>query len=141
MLLENTWTMAKSIDCRFATPSSLGIWYRRGFSIQLSVFKFNLYLRWRHFMRRFLWLKQKDLRKLPGFDPITFTFSKNSNYWWESLFAVIRQNIVGCCQETFCFQKFVDNAQQCFAFTPQANFPVHNLNFRWRWRDRIHATL
>jgi hypothetical protein len=33
-----------------------------------------------------------------------------------------------------CFQKFVDNAQQCFAFTPQANFPVHNLNFHWRWR-------
>ena len=24
---------------------------------------------------------------------------------------------------------FVDNAQQCFAFTPQANFPAHNLNF------------
>ena len=22
-----------------------------------------------------------------------------------------------------CFQMFVDNAQQCFAFTPQANFP------------------
>ena len=29
----------------------------------------------------------------------------------------------------FCFQKFVDNSQQCFAFTPQANFPAHNLNF------------
>ena len=25
------------------------------------------------------------------------------------------------------FQKFVDNAQQCFAFTPQANFPTHRL--------------
>ena len=24
----------------------------------------------------------------------------------------------------FYFQKFVDNAQQCFAFTPQANFPL-----------------
>ena len=23
---------------------------------------------------------------------------------------------------------FVDNAQQCLAFTPQANFPVHDLN-------------
>ena len=23
----------------------------------------------------------------------------------------------------FFFQKFVDNAQQCFAFTPQTNFP------------------
>ena len=26
-------------------------------------------------------------------------------------------------------KKFVDNAQQCFAFAPQANFPAHNLNF------------
>jgi hypothetical protein len=24
---------------------------------------------------------------------------------------------------------FVDNAQQCFVFTPQTNFPVHNLDF------------
>jgi len=23
----------------------------------------------------------------------------------------------------------LDNAQQCFAFTPQANFPAHNFNF------------
>ena len=39
----------------------------------------------------------------------------------------------------FCFQKFVDNAQQCFAFTPQGNFSTHNLNFYWRWSwwDRI----
>ena len=25
----------------------------------------------------------------------------------------------------------VDNAQQCFAVTPQANFPAHNMNFLW----------
>ena len=37
-----------------------------------------------------------------------------------------RQNIAGRCQQTFCFQKF---AQQCFAFTSQANFPDYNLNF------------
>ena len=29
---------------------------------------------------------------------------------------------------------FVDNAQRCFAFTAQAYFPTHNLNFHWRWR-------
>ena len=29
-------------------------------------------------------------------------------------------------------QKFLDNPQQCFAFTPQANFPAHNLNFHSR---------
>ena len=26
----------------------------------------------------------------------------------------------------------VDNAQQCFSFTPQANFTAHILNFHWR---------
>ena len=37
---------------------------------------------------------------------------------------------------------FVDFAQQCFAVTPQANFPAHNLNFQWSWRwwDQIQAT-
>ena len=30
-----------------------------------------------------------------GFDPITFTFSANSNYWLEILLEVIRQNIAG----------------------------------------------
>ena len=57
-----------------------------------------------------------------------------------SLLEVWRQNITGCCQQTFCFQNFVDNTQQCFAFTPQANFPAHNLNFYWRWWDQIQAT-
>jgi hypothetical protein len=35
-----------------------------------------------------------------------------------------RQNVAGCL-----YEKFVDNALQCFAFMPQANFPAHNLNF------------
>ena len=41
-----------------------------------------------------------------------------------------------------CFQKFVDNTQQYFAFTFKANFPMHNLNFYWRlrWWNRIQAT-
>ena len=60
---------------------------------------------------------------------------ENSNYWRESLLEVIRQNIAGWCQQAFCFQKFVDKAQQYFAFTPQTNFPNHNLNFHWKWRD------
>ena len=42
---------------------------------------------------------------------------------------VMRQNIATWCQQTFCIQKFVDNPQLCFAFTPKANFPAHNLNF------------
>ena len=54
---------------------------------------------------------------------------------------VIRQNIAGWCQQTFCFQKFFDNSQQCFASTAQANFPAHNLNFhlRWMWWNGIQA--
>ena len=40
----------------------------------------------------------------------------------ENFLEVIRQNIAGWCQQTFCFQKFVYEAQQCFASTPQANF-------------------
>ena len=45
--------------------------------------------------------------------------------------------------KTFCFHKFIDNAQQYFAFTPQANFPAHYLNFHWRlrWWDWIFSTL
>jgi hypothetical protein len=41
----------------------------------------------------------------------------------------VKQNIAGCCQQIFEYKKFVDNAQQCFAIMPQANFPAHNLNF------------
>ena len=54
----------------------------------------------------------------------------------------VKIQITGWCQQTFCYQKFVYNTQQCFAFTPQANFPAHNLNFHWRWRwwDQIQAT-
>ena len=83
----------------------------------------------------------ENLRTYPGFEFITFTFSENSNYWRESLLEVIGQNIAGWCQQTFCFQKFVENTQQCFAFTPQGNFTAHNLNFHWRWRwwDQIQS--
>ena len=65
-------------------------------------------------------------------DSIPSPSVKNSNYWRESLLDVIRQNIAGWLQQTFCFQKFVDNAQPCFAFTTQVNFPSHNLNFHWK---------
>ena len=35
---------------------------------------------------------------------------------------VIKQNINGWCEQNSCSQKFVDNTQQCFAFTPQKTF-------------------
>ena len=38
-------------------------------------------------------------------------------------------SIAGRCQKILMNKKFVDNAKQCFAFTPQANFATHNLNF------------
>jgi hypothetical protein len=60
----------------------------------------------------------------------------------ETLLGVVNELFFSKVQ-TFCFQKFVDNPQQCFAFTPQANFPAHNLNFhsRWRWWDGIQDIL
>ena len=76
-----------------------------------------------------------------GFNPITFTFSENSNFWRESLLEIIRQNTVGWWQQTFCLQKFVDKAKQCFAITHQVNFCANNLNFHWRWWDWIQAIL
>ena len=41
--------------------------------------------------------------------------------------------------KVFCFQKFVYNAQQCFAFTPQADFPSYNLNFIEGESDEIKS--
>ena len=38
---------------------------------------------------------EKIFRRYPGLDPVTFTFTENSNYCWESLLEVIRQNIAG----------------------------------------------
>jgi hypothetical protein len=37
--------------------------------------------------------------------------------------------LLGDVNKKFSLQKFADNAQQCFAFTLQANFPAQNLNF------------
>jgi hypothetical protein len=53
----------------------------------------------------------------------------------------LRQNIAGCCQQTFENKKFFDITQQWFALLPQVNFPTNNLNFyrRWRWWDWIQA--
>ena len=41
----------------------------------------------------------------------------------------VKANIAGYCQQTFEYKKFVDDAQERCAFTPQAKFPAHNLNF------------
>ena len=40
-------------------------------------------------------LCRKFFKRKPGFNPITFTFSENSNFWRERLPEGIRQNIAG----------------------------------------------
>ena len=53
-----------------------------------------------------------------------------------------KRNIAGCCQQTFKHKKVVDiTAQQCFAFTPQGNFPAHNLIFQLGEGDEIVSRL
>ena len=39
------------------------------------------------------------------------------------------KSLLGFVNKRLKTKKFVDNAKQCFANTPQANFPAHNLNF------------
>ena len=62
-------------------------------------------------------------------DPITFTFSENSNFWRESVLEVQRQNIAEHCQLTFENTRFVDITQPYFALLPQVNYPANNLEF------------
>ena len=94
-------------------------------------------------------------------DPITFTFSENSNYWHESLLEVIRQNIADGCQQTFCFQSLLTlpsnvlplHLKQTFLsviwiFTEgeviksKLSCPAYSMNIhlRWRWWDQIQST-
>ena len=107
---------------------------------------------WSALATQFWWLSCSNFHSFYAFkveffwkaslDSITPPSPSVKIHGWESLFEVFRQNIAGCCQQTFENKKFVDNAQQCFAITSQANFPAHNLNFHWRWRrwDRIQTT-
>ena len=47
----------------------------------------------------------------------------------QGKFKLLAGNFTWSNKAKVCWQ-----AQQCFAFTPQAKFPAHNLNFHWRWR-------
>ena len=40
-----------------------------------------------------------------------------------------RELCLRCKGKTLKYKKFVDITQQCFAYTPQANFPANDLNF------------
>ena len=102
--------------------------------------KFVLLKNWRH--HNFL-LKFRKIEKILE-DSLALIPSPSPSMKIQIIggkYGVIRQNIAGWCLHNICFQKLVDNAQQCFAFTPQANFLAHNLNFhsRLRWWDQIQA--
>ena len=67
------------------------------FSIKINgyfgIFFYSLILKqkfifWRSKQEAFLVKKLGDFKRQPGFDPITFTFSENSNYVQESLLKV-----------------------------------------------------
>ena len=61
---------------------------------------------------------------------------------WEGKFAWgVKAKHCWALSTNFWKQKFVDITQQCFALSPQVNFPGDNLNFHWRqrWWDQIQA--
>ena len=58
-------------------------------------------------VEKFLRYSRKDFKKYPGFDPITFTFSENSNYGQESLIEMYSKYIAGHCPQSFENKKLV----------------------------------
>ena len=81
---------------------------------------------------------RKALKRLPGFDPITFTSSENSNYWGKSLFEVIRQNIAGW--RFFVFKSLLTTPSNVLPLHFKQTFSPIIWIFHWRWWDRIQAT-
>ena len=51
------------------------------------------------------------------------------------------KTLLGIVNKLFYFQKFVDNRKQCFAFTPQPNFPTHICIFNEGEGDGIEFRL
>ena len=48
---------------------------------------------------------------------------------WKVCLRFKGKTLLGLVNKTFENKKSVVNTQQCFALTPQANFPANNLNF------------
>ena len=55
--------------------------------------------------------------------PLTSPSAKIQIIGRKSLLEVIRQNIAGWCQQTFCFQKFVDNPGNVLPLHLKQTFP------------------
>ena len=64
---------------------------------------------------------EKILKDSLKSNPIIFNFIENS----KLLVGKFAQGIKAKRQQTFENKKFIDNAQQCFALTPQAIFIFH----------------
>ena len=61
---------------------------------------------------------------------ITIVWQKRSFKQWNQIWIWSRKELrrkTGFDSIILHLQKFVDNVQQCFAFTPQAKVPAHNL--------------
>ena len=83
--------------------------------------------------------KDDNIRKLNRDTILKFLFSKTATKI-DEIFSVDVKSTVKISSIFVAFleninfsrvftQKFVDNAQQCFAFTPRANSPPNDLNF------------
>ena len=59
-----------------------------------------------------------------GIDPITFTFSENSNYWRKSLLEVIRQNVGGWCQQTLKTKSLLTSPTNILPLQLKQTFPL-----------------
>ena len=57
-----------------------------------------------------------------------FTWGNKANHCWVMSTNVLFSKVCWQCPAMFCH------------FTPQANFPAHNLNFHWRWWNQIQTT-
>ena len=66
---------------------------------------------------------------------ITSTFRENSNYGRESLPRCKGKTLLGIVNKLFVFKVCWQHLAMFCLYT----FPVHNLNFHWRWWDGIQA--
>ena len=105
---------------------------RNPISCSQFLFKIQRWKKISNSMRRSLmFLKQRDFLKYKRFKKIAWIWSHHLHLQWKfkSLAGKFtwekRQNIAGCCQQTFENKKFVDITQQCFALLLQVNFSAN----------------
>ena len=70
---------------------------------------------------------RKDFKRQPGFDPITFTFSENSNYGQERCKGKTLLGVVNKLLNTKSLLTMPSNVLPYYL--PQVNFPANDLYF------------